>query len=238
MPGSIPIDPGRRVEQGEDQECDGQCDHGDPAGAGASRDVELSSGPHAASSRLQAEARDHDGWTGRRGQSDTAPRGYPVDDAVRHTRPAVLGELAVLDGGVRSATAEAVDRTTLPSLSRDELVEVLRSEPRVVDAMLRRLTGIARRTTHDLAALAFLDLEGRVARRILAPLARARAHPGRSVGQQEPSDHPDRVAQMVSETRQTVNRALRSLERRGYIEVTDDGIVIRDQKGLQERADQ
>jgi DNA-binding transcriptional regulator YhcF (GntR family) len=43
---------------------------------------------------------------------------------------------------------------------------------------------------------------------------------------------------MVSETRQTVNRALRSLERRGYIEVTDDGIVIRDQKGLQERADQ
>jgi DNA-binding transcriptional regulator YhcF (GntR family) len=43
---------------------------------------------------------------------------------------------------------------------------------------------------------------------------------------------------MVSETRRTVNRALRSLERRGYIEVTDGGIVIRDQNGLQERADQ
>lgn len=62
-------------------------------------------------------------------------------------------------------------------MSRDELVEVLRWEPRVVDAMLRRLTGIARRTTQDLAALAFLDLEGRIARRILAPLARARATP-------------------------------------------------------------
>jgi CRP/FNR family cyclic AMP-dependent transcriptional regulator len=159
-------------------------------------------------------------------------------ELVRHTRPAVLGELAVLDGEARSATAEAVDRTTLLSLSRDELFEVLRSEPRVVEAMLRRLTRIVRRTTQDLAALAFLDLEGRVARRILTlagapeptPVDRS-ATKSRRITQTE-------IAQMVSGTRQTVNRALRSLERRGYIEVTDGGIVIRDQRGLQERADQ
>jgi CRP/FNR family transcriptional regulator, cyclic AMP receptor protein len=159
-------------------------------------------------------------------------------ELVRHTRPAVLGELAALDSGARSATAEAVDRTTLLSLSRDDLFEVLRSEPRVVEAMLRRLTGIVRRTTQDLAALAFLDLEGRVARRILAlsrapepiPVNRSAAK-SRRVTQTE-------IAQMVSGSRQTVNRALRSLERRGYIELTDGSIVIRDEKSLQKRADQ
>jgi CRP/FNR family transcriptional regulator, cyclic AMP receptor protein len=159
-------------------------------------------------------------------------------ELVRHTRPAVIGELAVLDSGPRSATAEAADRTTVLSLSRDELFEVLRSEPDVVDAMLRRLTGIVRRTTQDLAALAFLDLEGRVARRILA------------LSQAPESTSPDgspvrsrritqtEIAQMVSGTRQAVNRALRSLERRGYIEVTDRSIKIRNQDGLQRRADQ
>jgi DNA-binding MarR family transcriptional regulator len=118
----------------------------------------------------------------------------------------------------------------LLSLSRDDLFEVLRSEPRVAEAMLRRLTGIVRRTTQDLAALAFLDLEGRVARRILAlsrapepiPVKRS-ATKSRRITQTE-------IAQMVSGARQTVNRALRSLERRGYIELTDGSIVIGDEK--------
>lgn len=159
-------------------------------------------------------------------------------ELVRHTRPAVLGELAVLDGGPRSASAEAVEPTALLSLGRDELLEVLRAEPYVAEALLRRLAGIVRRTTQDLAALAFLDLEGRVARRILtlsrgpqpAPGERAVAKP-RRITQTE-------IAQMVSGTRQTVNRALRSLERRGYIELTESSIQIRNLEGLRRRADQ
>ena len=159
-------------------------------------------------------------------------------ELVRHTRPAVLGELAVLDSGPRSATAEAADRATLLSLSRDGLFEVLRSEPEVVEAMLRRLTRIVRRTTQDLSALAFLDLEGRVARRVLA-LSRA-PEPISAAGSPVRSRRitQTEIAQMVRGTRQATNRALRSLARRGYIEVTDGGIKVRNQDGLQRRADQ
>lgn len=157
-------------------------------------------------------------------------------ELVRHGRGAVLGELALLDGGPRSASAETVEPTALLSLARDVLFELLRSEPHVAEALLRGLAGIVRRTTLDLAALAFLDLEGRVARQILAlsygPVASVEnaVASSRRITQTE-------FAQMVRGTRQTVNRTLRSLERRGLIELTDGGVEIKDWNGLRSRAD-
>ena len=158
-------------------------------------------------------------------------------ELLRQTRPAVLGELAVLDGGTRSASAEAVEPTTLLYLTRAALFEVMEAQPQVSEALLRRLAGIVRRTTEDLTALAFLDLEGRVARRILSlsdgPTGGQGERPaakGRRVTQME-------IGQMVSGSRQRVNVALRSLERRGYIALTESGIEIRDGDGLRRRAD-
>jgi CRP-like cAMP-binding protein len=46
------------------------------------------------------------------------------------------------------------------------------------------------------------------------------------------------IAQMVSGTRQTVNRTLRSFERRGYIQLTEGIIEIKDWDGLRRRADE
>ena len=159
-------------------------------------------------------------------------------ELVRQTRPAVLGELAVLDGGRRSASAEAVGPTTLLYLTGDELLSVIEAQPQVAKALLQRLAGVVRRTTEDLTALAFLDLEGRVARRILA-LADGRTPPqtgptaarNRRITQQE-------IGQMVSGSRQRVNVALRSLEGKGLIALTESGIEIRDRDRLQQRADQ
>jgi CRP/FNR family transcriptional regulator, cyclic AMP receptor protein len=159
-------------------------------------------------------------------------------ELLRQTRPAVLGELAVLDGGRRSASAEAVEPTTLLYLTGPELFAVMEAQPQVAKALLQRLAGVVRRTTEDLTALAFLDLEGRVARRILA-LSDGRSRPqlaptaarNRRITQQE-------IGQMVSGSRQRVNVALRSLERKGFIALTESGIEIRDGGGLQQRADQ
>ena len=159
-------------------------------------------------------------------------------ELVRHTRPAVLGELAVLDGGRRSASAETVEPTTLLHLTDAALFEVMEAQPQVAKALLRRLAGVVRRTTEDLTALAFLDLEGRVARRILSlsdgptgGQGERTAPKGRRVTQLE-------IGQMVSGSRQRVNVALRSLERRGYIALTESGIELKDCDGLRRRADQ
>ena len=133
-----------------------------------------------------------------------------IVELVRHRPPAAFGEVALLDGGPRSASAEAVERSVLLVVTRAELVALLRSEEHVAEALLRTLGAIVRRTTRQVSDLAFLDLQGRVAGQLLALAGDGGPARTREVTQAE-------LATMVSGARQTVNQALRSLEARGYI---------------------
>jgi CRP/FNR family cyclic AMP-dependent transcriptional regulator len=127
----------------------------------------------------------------------------------RHLAPAIFGELALLDGGPRSASAEAVERSTLLVVTRPELLRLLRSDEQVAEALLATLGAMVRRTTRQISDLAFLSLQGRVAAKLL-DLAEPGGTRTRRVTQVE-------LATMVGGARQTVNQALRSLESRGYI---------------------
>jgi CRP/FNR family transcriptional regulator, cyclic AMP receptor protein len=154
-----------------------------------------------------------------------------IVELVRHRPPAVFGEVALLDGGPRSASAEATERSTLLVIARVELVALLRSEDQVADGLLRILGTIVRRTTRQVGDLVFLDLQGRVARQLLV-LATDGAAGGRTrrVTQAE-------LASMVSGARQTVNQALRSLEARGYIRADGRSFEILDRERLELLAD-
>ncbi|HEX8928969.1 MAG TPA: Crp/Fnr family transcriptional regulator [Actinomycetota bacterium] len=158
-----------------------------------------------------------------------------VVELVRHWRPATFGEVALLDGGTRSATAEAVERTTLVVVTRDELIHLLRSDPQVVDRVLKALGGLIRRADQQATELVFLDLPGRLARRLLE-LAET---PGD--GPKGPRPRTRRVTQtelanMVGGSRQSVNIALRSLERRGFIRLVGWSIELLDPAELRRRA--
>jgi CRP/FNR family transcriptional regulator, cyclic AMP receptor protein len=139
-------------------------------------------------------------------------------ELVRHHPPASFGELAVLDGGPRSATVEAVERSTLLVVTRAELLRLLRAEEQVAEALLRSLGRIVRRTTHQVTDLAFLSLQGRVAAKLLE-LAGPGAARTRPVTQVE-------LATMVGGARQSVNQALKSLEARGYIQTAGRAVEI------------
>jgi CRP/FNR family transcriptional regulator, cyclic AMP receptor protein len=134
----------------------------------------------------------------------------------RHDAPAIFGEVALLDGGRRSASAEAVERSTLLVVTRPELLRLLRTDEQVAEALLSVLGAMVRRTTHQINDLAFLDLQGRVAAKLL-DLTEPDGDRTRPITQVE-------LATMVSGARQTVNQALRSLESRGYIRA--DGRVF------------
>jgi CRP/FNR family cyclic AMP-dependent transcriptional regulator len=142
----------------------------------------------------------------------------------RHDAPAIFGELSLLDGGRRSASAEAVERSTLLVVTRPELLRLLRSEEQVAEALLRTLGEMVRRTTRQVNDLAFLSLQGRVAAKLL-DLTEPDGTRTRRFTQGE-------LAAMVRGARQTVNQALRLLESRGYIRSDGGSFEILDREQL------
>ena len=155
-----------------------------------------------------------------------ASRDGGIVELVRHRPPATFGEVALLDGGPRSASAEAVERSTLLVVTRAELLHLLRAEDQVAEALLSTLGAMVRRTTRQVSDLVFLNLQGRIARRLLALATEGDGLPRtRRVTQAE-------LASMVSGARQTVNQALRSLESRGYIRADGGGFEILDRERL------
>jgi CRP/FNR family cyclic AMP-dependent transcriptional regulator len=156
-----------------------------------------------------------------------------IIELVRHRPPATFGEVALLDGGPRSASAEALEHSLLLVVTRAELVALLRSEEQVAEALLRALGAIVRRTTRQVSDLVFLDLQGRVARQLLELAGEGGgigAGRTRQVTQAE-------LASMVSGARQTVNQALRSLEARGYIRADGRSFEILDRDRLEHLAE-
>src|SRR3954447_26352670 len=76
----------------------------------------------------------------------------------------VFGELAVLDRGPRSASVIAVQPSSMLVLSRARLVQAIRANPDLVDALLAALGALARRLMEQAGDLVFLDLTGRLAK--------------------------------------------------------------------------
>jgi CRP/FNR family transcriptional regulator, cyclic AMP receptor protein len=159
-------------------------------------------------------------------------RGQGIIELVRHEPPAVFGELALLDGGTRSASAKAVERSVVLEVARGDLLQLLRAEEQVAEALLRLLGTIVRRTTRQVSDLVFLNLQGRVARQLLLLADEPGGH-----GTQTRRVTQGELAAMVGAARQTVNQVLRSLQQRGFIRVGGRTFELLDRDELQRLAD-
>ena len=137
-----------------------------------------------------------------------------------------FGELAVLDGEPRSATAVALEATELEALARAPFLELVHTQPELRLALLTGLAGELRRLTRHVEELHFLALPGRLAMR-LVELAREAAGPGPGA---ELSWHytQSELASMIGGSRQSVSRLLGDLSAEGLLHVERDVIVIPD----------
>jgi CRP/FNR family transcriptional regulator, cyclic AMP receptor protein len=141
----------------------------------------------------------------------------------------VFGELPLVDGGARSASAAAIEATTLLALTRSDLLESLREHPQVLEALLSSLGAMVRRLTDQAADLVFLDLPGRVAK-LLVNLAAERG----SVLDLQLTQAD--LASMVGGWRQSVNQVLQTFERLGYLTTEGRRIAIQRSDALRRRA--
>lgn len=116
--------------------------------------------------------------------------------------------------------ATAIEPTACLVVPRDALLAAANQQP----ILWRRLLTVLRRRIHRDAQVAFLDLRGRVASRLLE-LDDAKQGTQVRISQQD-------LAGFAAASRPNVNRALSHLSREGAIRLSRGGISIRDRERL------
>jgi CRP-like cAMP-binding protein len=136
-----------------------------------------------------------------------------------------LGELSLLDRAPRSADVEAAEETSVLWLPGAAVVALLRRETELAEELLRQQADTIRRMSGMVADLVFLDLPRRVAKYVVERTdAGGRADLGMSQSE---------LAAAVGGVRQSVNSALRGLERRGWIRLDGRAVTVHDRRALE-----
>jgi CRP/FNR family cyclic AMP-dependent transcriptional regulator len=145
-----------------------------------------------------------------------------------------FGELALLDGAARSATAVALVAVETQVLRRDAFDQLVDEQPALRRALFEALATEIRRLTVQFGDLHFLDLPGRLARHLLRSL------PGGDDGasweaplgggeQRLPWPYTQgELAGMIGGSRQSVNRLLADFVAQGLLRFEGDDLVIPD----------
>jgi CRP/FNR family transcriptional regulator, cyclic AMP receptor protein len=136
-----------------------------------------------------------------------------------------FGELGVADGGPRSADADALDECQLLLIPLETVQGICAREPPVIRALLNSTAATLRRLTEAASDLVFLDLPRRVAK-VLLSLPRG------GDGVIRPALSQEELAHQAGGTRQSINATLRGFERRGWIEVNDRVVTIKQAPAL------
>ena len=135
-----------------------------------------------------------------------------------------FGEIALLSGdAARTADAQAMELTECVSVAKDPLLSFLDQHPVMSRHLMQALARYVQQVDESLAEIAFLDITGRVARKLL------------DLGQSHGRNTPDGIridvrlsqrtlASMVSASRENVNRALHRFTVHGDIK-QDGGLI-------------
>jgi CRP-like cAMP-binding protein len=150
-------------------------------------------------------------------------------------RGTMFGEVAVADGGVRTADATATEATELVSIARQDLMTFLRDHPEMLLRMMVALSQQVRWVAESLEDTNFLGLPSRLAKRLLFL--------GAHFGQDTPEGRRLTVAlphhELASHmyvTRESVNRLLQTWRKEGLVKQDKRVLILTDLHRLNEIA--
>lgn len=135
-----------------------------------------------------------------------------------------VGEVAMIDGGPRSADATALTPVSALVLRHAEVKGLIAGDAALADALLRTLAQRLRRTTDQVEAIGLQGLNQRLAGVLLRlsavdPSGLVRLPQGQ-------------IAALVAASRPKVNAALAELRGLGLVEAVRAGLRLRDRDGL------
>ena len=136
-----------------------------------------------------------------------------------------FGELALLDDKPRSSSAVAMERTETLTMHRDDFTSQLRAHPQIAIEILAVLSTRLRQADELIENLTFLDVYGRVAKKLLdlAQEYGLETERGREI---RLSLTQRDLASLVGATRESVNRVLSLYRERGLIIVDRSRITV------------
>jgi CRP/FNR family transcriptional regulator, cyclic AMP receptor protein len=146
--------------------------------------------------------------------------------------PQFFGELGVLGQMPRSATALALAETTAWVAPGEAFVDFLGHEPEAARSLLRALARQIQAHEDFVDDLLFLDLKGRVAKRLLQLVTPSLDRlPKNGVVVPSVVTHAD-LASLCGGSRENVTRVLSTFQRRGLVKRDGRRFVLRDVSGL------
>lgn len=142
-----------------------------------------------------------------------------------------FGEIALLDGRHRTATASATAPSELIIITRDHFLELLEREPKLVSHVVQLLCERIRWTSGLAEDSALLGVPARLARRLLS-LGKLHGH--ETANGVELSISQEEVAHFLGLSRQAVNQYLQNWKAQGWLTLGRGKIVIVDEHSLRD----
>lgn len=145
-----------------------------------------------------------------------------------------FGEMALLDRQPRSANAEATEDTELHILQRDNFFSFLMHKESALRAILYALSRRLRRTDDLLTEACFLQISHRLARKLVELSETVAAAEGAPASYNICTTQRE-LAGMIGATRESVNKELNILRRKGLVQTSRSRITVRDLERLKRR---
>jgi CRP/FNR family cyclic AMP-dependent transcriptional regulator len=144
-----------------------------------------------------------------------------------------FGDMALLDGLPRAATAEAICRTTTLTLHRAAFLHTISASPPIAAAVLEVMAARLRQSNTVAEQLANLSASQRVVRQLL-DLATRYGVTDSGITQIDLHLTQDDLASLSGTTRETVNRVLATLRDQGLIHVERARVSVLKMRLLEE----
>ena len=136
-----------------------------------------------------------------------------------------FGEMSLLDGFERSATATAMEESRILIIQRNDFLNLLREHPEVSIVLLQELTQRLRAAGMKIKALSLKDAEGKVAT-VLIQLADDVGKIKQGVVEIEKLPFQHELANMAGTSRETISRTLHSFAKKGLVELEGSKLRI------------
>jgi len=145
-----------------------------------------------------------------------------------------FGELAVLDGEPRSADAIALERAELYALQRQDFVNVVLNHPKIAIQVMKVISQRLRQADQQIEDLLFLDVYGRVAKKLLE-LSETHGSPTSQGVRIELRLTQQELASMVGASRESVNKVMGYFTDKRYIMTDKHKITLMKLADLRKR---